>query len=134
MGQSGDYISFLISRDLTEPGAHHNPERMLLAAILARAALDYTGFEHHHADWHRLANLAETWIYCDSDDEWGFLWICAELEINPHKVRTQIEHLRQERMMSVVDGKFTPRQKRFPRVTSGSSGSEQVIRDTKLSR
>lgn len=60
-------------------------EEHLLFAILARAMIDYCAqsadiLSHHKRD-------ADRWFFCGDKQEWSFLWVCANLELCPQKIR-----------------------------------------------
>lgn len=92
--------------DITDYGDLKMPEKELLAAIIQRATLDYCGIECTAKHWQDIGRLAETWIYCSDTSEFSFTWICAELNINPRKMRAAIERYKKTRSQFFLNGTF----------------------------
>jgi len=64
-----------------------SPERNLLAAVLDRAIADLC---NGTTDSEGFKGDARRWIYSSNKNENSFLWICHNLELDPHVVRKEI--------------------------------------------
>lgn len=71
------------------------PEYRLLRAFLSRAIFDTLSLSKDITALNRRE--AETYIASDTKDEWGFLWVCDNLSLNPRTVRAAITALAQTR-------------------------------------
>lgn len=66
------------------------PERRLLAAMLAKAILDYTSSSYVGvADRHN----AGRWLFKNSEARFTFRYCCAQLDLEPEEIRRSIRHL-----------------------------------------
>lgn len=69
-----------------------DPERSLLAAILARAILDATGnlqIGGEKSNGHKWES--KRWIAKNTNRPFTFIWICHSLNLEPQKIRHFIE-------------------------------------------
>jgi hypothetical protein len=68
------------------------PEKRLLAAILARAIVDYLG---DRRDDNKALQLGlPVWLF-RSEEEFSFKWICDHLELDPIALRNRLRQWKQ---------------------------------------
>ena len=82
----------LASIDYVE--GYYMPEQRLLCAVLRRALLDIVGvYCTEFGMRERLREDALEWVWSERRGEWGFLWVCECLDLDPGRVRESIEGL-----------------------------------------
>lgn len=72
------------------------PERKMLCAILDTAINDAITTaspewkekkkKKSYSEEVRFVKTAREWFVSDEEDEWSFIWVCHELDINPNDV------------------------------------------------
>lgn len=64
-----------------------SPERNLLMAMLERAILDYVGNNSSEI------NAAKDWIFSKDKEEYSFIWLCMELDLDPDSIAKIIKNM-----------------------------------------
>lgn len=72
-----------IEMELPEAEAWITGEKRLLIAMILRAVEDLTKAKE--------AQRAKDWIFSNTKNQWGYVWICEHLEVDPQLVRSFIQ-------------------------------------------